>query len=91
MIEVDVFWSFAFGAGFASAASSVLRDEESPFANNVFAYTAVFLGAIFGPSGIYLLWRFPGWESMFLFTEGKVCLQFGVCFFLRNLILFFFF
>jgi len=66
MIQVDVFWSFAFGASFATAAAKALQKEPNFYANQYFAYCAFYLGCIFAPSGIYLLWAFPGWESMFL-------------------------
>jgi len=72
MIEVDVFWSFAFGASFAAFAQESLRAEEKPFVNEWFLYTLVFLSTIFAPSGIYLLWAFPGWESMFVLGH-KAC------------------
>ncbi|KAJ3303803.1 hypothetical protein HDV03_003475 [Kappamyces sp. JEL0829] len=76
MIEVDVFWSFAFGASFAAFA----QHELAPFGSSrtpdwslsqSFRDTLLFLSVLFAPSGIYLLWAFPGWESMFVLTEGK--------------------
>ncbi|TPX61570.1 hypothetical protein SpCBS45565_g07226 [Spizellomyces sp. 'palustris'] len=71
MIEVDVFWSFAFGASFAACAASTLSVAPSPFVNRPFVLTLLFLSLLFVPSGTYLLDRFPGWESMFLFTSGR--------------------
>ncbi|KAL1922038.1 uncharacterized protein VTP21DRAFT_10680 [Calcarisporiella thermophila] len=69
MIEVDVFWSFAFGASFAAAAAAELKQADEPWVNHVFVKTLLFLSLIFGPSGIYLLWDFPGWESMFVLGD----------------------
>ena len=88
---MDVFWSFAFGAGFAAAAAHQLRlagPSSSIYENNYFAYTMCFLSMskifplyfatllggnifqqVFAPSGIYLLWAFPGWESMFVLGD----------------------
>jgi len=66
MIQVDVFWSFAFGAMFAACAGKALRNEASAFVNKYFVYNVLFLSVIFCPSGIYLLWRFTGWETMFM-------------------------
>jgi len=71
MIEVDVFWSYAFGASFAAAAGSALKGEETFHSNKYFAYCVLFLSIIFSPSGIYLLWAFPEWESMFLLPTDK--------------------
>jgi hypothetical protein len=66
MIEVDVFWSFAMGAGFAAMAH---REIERGAGERVLLYTVLFLSLLFAPSGLYLLWRFPGWESMYLFAS----------------------
>lgn len=65
MIQVDVFWAFAMGASFAVAATEGLKKSESMFCNKYFVYTVCFLSMIFAPSGIYLLWHFTGWETMF--------------------------
>ncbi|MBW1989673.1 MAG: hypothetical protein JRI97_09010 [Deltaproteobacteria bacterium] len=64
MVQVDVFWSYAIGASFAAAASRQLKEEKKPFQNKYFTYTLAFLAMLFAPSGIYLLWRFPDWETM---------------------------
>ncbi|MBI9074499.1 MAG: hypothetical protein JEZ02_03730 [Desulfatibacillum sp.] len=64
MVQVDVFWAYALGAGFASAAARQLKDEDKPFTSGYFVYTLLFLSCIFAPSGIYLLWNFPDWETM---------------------------
>ena len=64
MVQVDVFWSYSLGASFAAAAARQLEKEESPFINKYFIYTILYLACIFAPSGIYLLWNFPHWETM---------------------------
>jgi len=64
MVQVDVFWSYALGASFAAAASRQLNKEDKPFRNDYFTYTLLYLSCIFAPSGIYLLWQFPHWETM---------------------------
>lgn len=71
MIQVDVFWAYAFGASFAAAASKQLAKEPNFFANAFYAYCVTFLGVIFGPSGVYLLWAHQGWESMQFFGDGE--------------------
>jgi len=67
MIEVDVFWSFSIGASLAASAWRQLGSKEvtDPYQNKYFIYTVLFLSLVFAPSGSYLLWRFPGWETMF--------------------------
>jgi hypothetical protein len=65
MVQVDVFWSYAIGATFAGAAHRQLADKAAPLTTEPFVKTLLFLSALFAPSGMYLLWRFPGWETMF--------------------------
>ena len=64
MVQVDVAWSYAFGATFAAAAGKSLARERDPFNNPVFTRLLLFLGIFFGPSGLYLLWANPIWETM---------------------------
>jgi len=68
MVQVDVIWSYAFGATLASAASRQIKKESeekgNPFENKYFIYLLLFLSLLFNPSGIYLLWQFPHWETM---------------------------
>jgi O-antigen/teichoic acid export membrane protein len=69
MVQVDVFWSYAFGAGFAMAAArQLIEDREKNdgnfFENKYFTHTLLFLAIIFVPSGGSLLWGFPDWETM---------------------------
>ena len=79
MVQIDVFWSYAIGAGFAVAASRQLTDEYSKvkdpgFINTVkncagnryFTMMLLYLGLFFAPSGAFLLWNFPSWETMHL-------------------------
>ena len=68
MVQVDVFWSYGLGSSFALAASKQLAAEraqnrgllDSPY----FAKTLLFLSLLFAPSGAWLLWSFPSWETM---------------------------
>ncbi|KAF9179554.1 hypothetical protein BGZ50_006851 [Haplosporangium sp. Z 11] len=69
MIEVDVFWSFSFGAVFAACSAGTLKNEETFWSTPSFVYTLLFLSLIFAPSGLYLLWDNPGWESMFVLGD----------------------
>jgi len=74
MVEVDVFWSFAIGAGFAAAAARQIKkaDESGEFKlleNSYFTKTLIYLSCLFGPSGAYLLWAFTGWETMYVWSS----------------------
>ncbi len=64
MVQVDVFWSFALGAGFAAAAARQIKKDDKPFEGKYFVGLLLFQSLIFVPSGIILLWGFPEWETM---------------------------
>jgi hypothetical protein len=69
MIQVDVFWSFGIGAAFATAAHRQIAADPGPWtASPYFRYTLLFQALVFNPSGAYLLWANPGWESMFMLS-----------------------
>jgi hypothetical protein len=64
MVQVDIIWSYAFGATLAASAARQLKKEEKPFDNRFYTYVLLFLATLFAPSGVYLLWQFPNWETM---------------------------
>jgi len=64
MVQVDVFWSFGIGAGFAAAASAHIGEKDDPFEGKHFVKTLIYLSCFFVPSGAILLWGFPEWETM---------------------------
>ncbi len=70
MVQVDVFWSYGIGAGFAFAAKKQLQKYEPKpedggwFANAYFSKNLLYLATLFGPSGLYLVWQHTSWETM---------------------------
>ncbi|MFA6034448.1 MAG: hypothetical protein WC889_16225 [Myxococcota bacterium] len=68
MVQVDIVWSYAFGATFAAAAArqvkETAKEEGTLFHSRQFTYLLLFLSILFAPSGLYLLWEFPHWETM---------------------------
>src|SRR6266542_2776013 len=74
MVQVDVFWSYGIGASFALAAAHQLREADraaagEPAATGILSdrhltATLLYLSALFVPSGAWLLWGFPSWETM---------------------------
>lgn len=64
MVQVDVVWAYAFGSTFAAATAHQLQREEKPFNNKSYTFILLFLAIFFAPSGLYLLWQFPQWETM---------------------------
>jgi hypothetical protein len=77
MVQVDVFWSYAIGAGCGTAAAAAAAraavagagDRAAPARrlhdDRRFTATVLFLACVFAPSGMWLLWRFTGWETMY--------------------------
>ncbi len=72
MVQVDVFWSYAIGAGFASAAARQLKDEPNTFQNEYYMKTLLYLAIFFAPSGVVLLWAFTGWETMYVWDRNTL-------------------
>jgi hypothetical protein len=64
MVQVDVVWAYAFGAGFAACSARQLEKQDKPFNNKWYIFTLLFLSIFFAPSGLYLLWEFVQWETM---------------------------
>ena len=69
MVEVDVFWSYAIGAGFAAAAARQIKNEPTTSQNPYFLKNLLYLSLLFAPSGIVLLWAFCGWETMYVWNR----------------------
>ena len=66
MLQPDLFFSYGLSSGLAIAAGRKLRREKSPWVNKYFIVTVLWLSICFIPQILYLLWRFPAWESMFV-------------------------
>ena len=87
MIQIDVFWSFGIGASFAAAARTQLARDPGPWtASPHFRYTVLFQSLVFNPSGAYLLWANPGWETMYMLS-GKMPAIIPCLFALSNVVL----
>ena len=69
MVQVDVVWSYAFGASFAAVAAHQLKKAEHPFTTKYFIFTLLFLSLLFVPSGVYLLWEHTQLETMQVATS----------------------
>lgn len=66
MVQVDVFWSYAIGAGCGAAAAhaAAVPPVRQALTDRRLTATVLFLACVFAPSGIWLLWRHTGWETM---------------------------
>jgi hypothetical protein len=76
MVEVDVFWAYGIGSGFALSAAAQLRsepadpqpdpgpDRPAAAASPLLLTATLYCAALFAPSGAWLLWGYPSWETM---------------------------
>jgi len=73
VVQVDVFWAYGFGAGYALSAHRQLKAEyvadpakadRDQWLSRSFVRSLLFMSLLFAPSGLYLLWAFPDWETM---------------------------
>ncbi|MFF3322657.1 hypothetical protein [Streptomyces sp. NPDC002889] len=68
MVQVDVFWSYGIGAGFATAAARQLASaagkDRGRWSDPYLMATVLYCAVLFAPSGAWLLWGFPDWETM---------------------------
>ena len=65
MVQVDVFWSYGLASGLTLAAGDKLRSVDL-WGNKYLVAIMLWIAALFAPSGMYLLWNFPSWETMFV-------------------------
>ncbi len=67
MVQVDIFWSYGMGAGIALAgAKQIINEKKAWWTTEPFILNLLWLALVFVPSGLYLLWSNPGWETMFV-------------------------
>ena len=66
MVQVDVFWSYGLASGLALASRKSLQQAATPWGHPGLLYTLLWFALAFAPSGMYLLWEFPAWETMFV-------------------------
>ncbi len=90
VVQVDVFWTYGIGAGFALAAGQQLvkanrEDDASPFDSRYFVNTLLFLSILFVPSGACLLWSNPSWETMHAGTYQTIPAWLVVLFCMTNI------
>ena len=81
MVQVDVFWSYGLASGLALAATKRIRKDESPWVTPHFLLSLLWIVLFFAPSGIYLLWEFPSWETMFVARNHEHIPTWLVCVF----------
>lgn len=70
MVQVDIFWAYGLSSGLALAGANELKNSEGTLLQTrSFAWMLIWTGLVFAPSGLYLLWAFPWWETMFVARE----------------------
>ena len=69
MVQVDVFWSYGLASGLTLAASQSLKKTKTPWEHPCLRAILLWFALAFTPSGMYLLWEFPAWETMFVASD----------------------
>lgn len=69
MLQPDVFFSYGLCAGLAVAAGKKAKEENCPWVNKYFLGALAWLSLLYVPQVLYLVWKFPAWESMFAFKD----------------------
>jgi hypothetical protein len=72
MVQIDIPWAFLIGSTLADADHVELRLERSAVKSTSFLAGLAFVTILFNPSGMYLLWRYAGWETMYWLGERDV-------------------
>lgn len=76
MVQVDVFWSYGIGAGFAVANTWQLEAQQNAnktaYEHMSFRDALLYLGCLFVPSGAFLIWQFTSWETMHVATRDDI-------------------
>jgi len=65
MVQIDIPWSFLIGSTLAEADQIELAKEKSATQTPCFLWGMAFMTILFNPASMYLLWRYPGWETMY--------------------------
>jgi hypothetical protein len=75
MVQIDPLLAYSFSAGLAVACRTRceprLADDaaRAAAAARELARTVLWLGLAFAPQAVYLMWRFPAWETMYVFPD----------------------
>ena len=71
MVQVDIFWSYGLAAGLTLASKKSLQTYPQIWKHHSLVPILLWFAWAFAPSGIYLLWEFPAWETMFVATHHQ--------------------
>ena len=70
MLQIDLLVSYGLTSVIALVSRKKLVREKSLWINKYFVVTILWLTMTFAPQVVYLCWRFPAWESMFVARDG---------------------
>jgi len=65
MVQIDLPWAVLIGATLAEADQVQIPADRTVFQNRCFVMGAAFMALLFNPSAVYLLWRYPAWETQY--------------------------
>lgn len=65
MVQIDIPWCFLIGSTLAEADQIELGKSPTATQTPCFLLGLAFISLLFNPASMYLLWRYPGWETMY--------------------------
>jgi len=69
MLQPDLLFAYGLCSGLALSAGKKLKEEKSLWINQYYLLALLWLVVFFLGQIFYLLFKFPGWESMFVFKD----------------------
>jgi hypothetical protein len=65
MVQIDIPWTFLIGSTLAEADQIELGKSPTATQTPSFLLGMAFISLLFNPASMYLVWRYPGWETMY--------------------------
>jgi hypothetical protein len=72
MVQIDIPWSFLIGSTLAEADQIELGKSPTATQTPCFLLGMAFMSILFNPAAMYLIWRYPGWETMYRLDDRNL-------------------
>jgi hypothetical protein len=71
MVQIDLPWALLIGSTLAESDKVQIPSDTAVFRNQCFLGGMAFMCLLFNPSAMYLLWRYPDWETLY-WVKGSI-------------------
>jgi len=71
MVQIDLPWALLIGSTLAESDKVQIPSDTSAVRNQCFLGGLAFMCLLFNPSAMYLLWRYPDWETLY-WVKGAI-------------------